>query len=1177
MRIPNLLLLLTFSILLITALPFILHAADPAECATCEELINAPQTGIFVLVNDIDSSNRYLNIVAYYENLSASPSRQPLNKTILLVELTSPTGNYVLQKTFTNENGTAKFSYTAYDSECLNFKVLYCPFCVPPEVECEGFMQCVDFGHLDTSATNADGVTTATDAVVIAPAELNTVKYLPSLGTASWCPPPPPLAATPALCFPLILIFSLLSGALYLTGRNPFAGFNIGGMRTGQHIRYQARGRGFSFSFTQLAMAGMSVGEAISTASKQGGGALVKREKDAAKARGIGGIWTHDAGKGKSGSFMAIDRGLSDYKRGRDTVRYSTTAQAAGGKGSTGTGIGTSSRTGGASMGQTATGQQTSLTSGQGVSGREILGGNAFNMSSIARIALFVVMNTTIGGAIGACYSAATWNAQAGSGRNMFSDCFSSSQQRIVDASATLTALTGPNGGMMISVDTGGREPRLVEVLGTPTTVREGDPPRTLTAYTIAAPAGSERGQTADGRITIVMDSNGQVARLQMQVILPRVDAQGVPVLDKNGQQIMEAQTIRMLPPAEPGGNFVYQRGATDPTDPSRMTFSALPSTTPAAIESNFRDMAMSAGYAAPIAIMPGQNPGDFQQSYQIHAEGMSALQQTIRTEAAFEMQSRADAVSSGLRGNPEARDAIAQARYDAATEAMANLGIPVTAVRYGGTGEIMSGVQHGDSDLPGHTRGASETVLSTLHDADEGAGRRTIGVPSLTSLANEGGVTNLAMAAGMDLDRAGVVAQVVAPVLAHMRVDEIATTNQTNLADRIMATNADRAAQIPPLPPISRDDAMAFAAVATGARSIASEFIGTLRGTEGFTGHADTSGRTLLDRVSGTDLSALAVASHTGHMMQPDGIGALLVSRPDVVSGYQIPDAIAQPAREMAALDTVSRVASQPPGSQTTQAVNNAIFDYATAAMVNTARGTEGALQDSEYGQATRGLDSGAHHAAVAQTFGELPARTPPTPPPPGVPAEAWAEGQRVAERQQPTSIESVELNRREHISSLVSQGDYSTARAEIADAVSDYNTAARAARALGNRDAALTMEAAATAYSAALPHIDVYETSALVLPESQRPSIANPSPHVGALVTADVAAAGNPAELAMGVAEVRAGHFVRRSEDMIGVKEHIEQRLPADKRPTELYAEGRATPLTPTVPGLRQGDDAS
>ncbi len=285
-----------------------------------------------------------------------------------------------------------------------------------------------------------------------------------------------------------------------------------------------------------------------------------------------------------------------------------------------------------------------------------------------------------------------------------------------------------------------------------------------------------------------------------------------------------------------------------------------------------------------------------------------------------------------------------------------------------------MTGVATGSSDLPGHQRGQAETVAIAVHEADESSGPRRVGVPSLTSLATPEGATALALAAGVDPDRVGQAGQALSRTLGSMSVGDITTTNQTNLAAAIQRDN----------PGVSAADAMAFAAVATGAREIATEFTGRLQGTQGFTGNADQSGRTLVDRVSGTDLGALANLSNAGHMMQPDGTGALLATQPQTIGGFRIPDSIAQPARELAALDTLYRV-SQTASPQTAEQVNNAVFDYSTAVMVNTARRTEGALQDSEYSQASRGLDSGTYHSAIASTsFGELPARTAP---PPGVP----------------------------------------------------------------------------------------------------------------------------------------------------------------------------------------------
>ena len=133
-------------------------------CPGCQEIASAPPSGIFVLVRDSQESNRSLEIVAYYENESASPRRQPLRDSILIVEITNSTGLEVLRKTYTDANGTAAFSFTGWDKSCLNFKVLYCPYCLPADSDCAGFRQCLNFSHIESGAANAGEIEDAADA-----------------------------------------------------------------------------------------------------------------------------------------------------------------------------------------------------------------------------------------------------------------------------------------------------------------------------------------------------------------------------------------------------------------------------------------------------------------------------------------------------------------------------------------------------------------------------------------------------------------------------------------------------------------------------------------------------------------------------------------------------------------------------------------------------------------------------------------------------------------------------------------------------------------------------------------------------------------------------------------------------------------------------------------------------
>jgi hypothetical protein len=245
----------------------------------------------------MDDNDTELGIYAYYENLSVSPSRQPLYNYILLVHITNSTGLDEVFRVYTDNDGEASFNFGTWSDGCINFEVIYCPFCDPASPQC-GFEACLNYSGIETTATSVDGIALAPGESAIS--NLNDNKYYPARKSLDYCPPPDPLSSTPALCLPLLIIFAMLSSSMYLTGRNPFAGLNIGGARVGRHIRYQARGRGFSFS-------GMAALSAVSTmlraakalaqdekkdkegkvTQKGGWAALAEQESSAAKQRGV--------------------------------------------------------------------------------------------------------------------------------------------------------------------------------------------------------------------------------------------------------------------------------------------------------------------------------------------------------------------------------------------------------------------------------------------------------------------------------------------------------------------------------------------------------------------------------------------------------------------------------------------------------------------------------------------------------------------------------------------------------------------------------------------------------------------------------------------------------------------------------------------------------------------------
>jgi hypothetical protein len=318
---------LVFLFLLAMFSVYAAQAADDTGCPACAELAGRPRAQMTAMV---DSGAKMLEITAYYENLTASPARQPLNNSVLILQVSPVKSEAQLLRIYTDATGKAKYNFQqfttgGYADQCVQFKIVYCPFCIPETTEC-GFEACMNFSRITTAAKKVSEIKNAPDAVP--PAALNGEKFLPSAASAAYCPPPPTGAETPALCLPLIIVFSLLSGALYATGRNPFAGFDFSGARMGGiPARYQPRGRGVAVSSMAVASAASSIGGAAKT--KKDAEAKAKAEgKSAAEAKKAG--WAALAGQEKA---MAKGRvfllgGMSRAKETVKALRSSKTAAA---------------------------------------------------------------------------------------------------------------------------------------------------------------------------------------------------------------------------------------------------------------------------------------------------------------------------------------------------------------------------------------------------------------------------------------------------------------------------------------------------------------------------------------------------------------------------------------------------------------------------------------------------------------------------------------------------------------------------------------------------------------------------------------------------------------------------------------------------------------------------------
>ncbi|MBU0528096.1 hypothetical protein KKE92_06445 [Candidatus Micrarchaeota archaeon] len=485
-----------------------------ADCISCNELENASDANI---LTSMDDDAGILEIYVYYENLSVSPSRQPVSDFVLLVQMSNATGLNDLYRIYTDDEGAAIFDFNSRKSGGINFKILYCPFCDPSSEVC-GFEACLNYSNIETSATSVDEIPLGLGASsTTIPATLNPKKYFPAIDQLEYSPPPAPMAATPGLCLPLLIIFSLLSGSLFLTGRNPFAGFNIGGMKVGKHIRYQARGRGYSFSGMAAISALVTVGSAIKTAGK-GKGALLKSEKAAAKQRVFGYSGIKRASKGVK-AFKASLRASTDTKSfTRQMNARISIRDVEGGE----------SR---ASSGQATSQGMAFLPGGGGVRGTELVGSGGMN--TLLRMALLVATQTSVGRLVdGFVYIHAD--------QGLFDMAFvDHDQRRGEDMQAALSTIDEETGGCRMVID--GRE-----VVVTAVTRSEPDARGNTFIESMEIVTGEVEGQVGDRR-TLQLNSDGIVVGIQYQ-------AAGVIPQDQRGSANPEGIGIVTITEAAEGG-----------------------------------------------------------------------------------------------------------------------------------------------------------------------------------------------------------------------------------------------------------------------------------------------------------------------------------------------------------------------------------------------------------------------------------------------------------------------------------------------------------------------------------------------------------------------------------------------------------------------------------------------
>jgi len=208
------------------------------------------------VVSNIDSSTHLIDLDVYYDNTTLA-KKMPIINLPIYFYISDSDGNSItnnLMETYTDNNGKASFDFSSYitpqDDKQLQFNFFYCP----SECAC---MDCLETFQVPCDLFGISKFNDLTDKNIVSvigspPSELKNPNLVLPFHTSLVYTPQSKGVLTKDLdftvCLPLIIIFALLGGALFLTGRNPFAGFDFSSPKMKKSYQYRASGRGVYMS-----------------------------------------------------------------------------------------------------------------------------------------------------------------------------------------------------------------------------------------------------------------------------------------------------------------------------------------------------------------------------------------------------------------------------------------------------------------------------------------------------------------------------------------------------------------------------------------------------------------------------------------------------------------------------------------------------------------------------------------------------------------------------------------------------------------------------------------------------------------------------------------------------------------------------------------------------------------
>jgi hypothetical protein len=223
----------------------------------------------------INAGTKSLDAILFYEDQTGAKKPIAYDRVWVWVYGGPQGGTQEISGYLTNDKGQISFDTSKYSKGCYKFRFIYCPLTYTGdgnspilESQLKENPACLASSKPSLFEVPAESdlnfVDELSTIVGQTPPENYKSTVYPFYGTyeeTQYCPVNP--ATQFAFCMPLVIIFALLGGALYLSGKNPLGGFDFTTPRMGKHVKYNPSGRGTAFDVGGAASALGSMGSQI--------------------------------------------------------------------------------------------------------------------------------------------------------------------------------------------------------------------------------------------------------------------------------------------------------------------------------------------------------------------------------------------------------------------------------------------------------------------------------------------------------------------------------------------------------------------------------------------------------------------------------------------------------------------------------------------------------------------------------------------------------------------------------------------------------------------------------------------------------------------------------------------------------------------------------------------------